>query len=382
VAISLVLLVGAGLMTKSLLRVLQADSGIRPENVLTASFSTPETKYSDDAKRRAFVTELVAKVQALPGVEAVGFKNPLLGSWQSGYVVQGRPMPPPGQLPSADIGRVTPDAMRAMGIRLLHGRFFNDHDNEKSQRVCIIDEMFAKHEFTNEEPLGKHLYNGPPPGPGKEPEWMTVVGVVGHVKNYGVDQPSRVEMYLPESQSPSGSGSLVVRSHTDAAALTTEIRYAMRSLDPDIPLYEVRPLEDIVGENNAPRRVSVILIGSFAGLALLLAGVGVFGVMAYVVTQRRQEIGIRMAMGADQKNILRMVLRQGLRLAIVGIVFGLLGAVALTRLISGLLFEVRLLDGETFVLGAAVLSLVALLACYLPARRATRIDPLTALRYE
>jgi len=382
VAISLVLLVGGGLMTKSLLRVLQADGGINPTNVLTARFSTPETKYNDDAKKRAFVTQLVAKVEALPGVEAAGFKNPLLGGWQTGYFVEGRPIPPPGQYPSTDVGRVTPDTMRAMGMRLLRGRHFDAHDDEKSQMVCIIDETFAKQEFPNEEPVGKRISFGGEPLPGQPRDWMTVVGVVGHVKNYGVDQASRIEMYVPQTQRPSGGGILVVRSAGDPAALTSGIRDALRSLDPDVPLYEVRPLEDIVSDNNAPRRTSVLLVGSFAMLALLLAGVGVYGVMAYVVTQRRNEIGIRMALGANQGNIFQMVLRQGLRLALVGIAVGLVGALALTRAISGLLFEVSALDGETFVLGAVTLSAMALLACYLPARRATRVDPLVALRYE
>jgi predicted permease len=382
VAISLVLLVGGGLMTKSLLRVLQADSGINPSNVLTARFSMPETKYNDDAKQRAFVSQLVAKVQALPGVEAAGFKSPLLGGWQSGYLIEGRPAPPPGQDESTDMGRVTPDAMRAMGMRLLRGRFFDNHDSEKSQKVCIVDETFAKQNFPKEEALGKRIAFGGAVEPGKQRDWMTVVGVVARVKNYGVDQASRVEMYIPNAQRPGSEGTIMVRSPGDPAALTSGIRDALRSLDPDVPFYEVRPLKDIVNDNNAPRRLSVVLIGSFAVLALLLAGVGVYGVMAYVVTQRRNEIGVRMALGANQTNILQMVLRQGLRLALVGVAIGLIGALALTRVISGLLFQVSALDGETFALGATVLSLIVVLACYLPARRATRVDPLVALRYE
>jgi putative ABC transport system permease protein len=382
VAISLMLLVGAGLVTKSLWRVLEADGGIDPANVLTARFATPDAKYETEVKRRAFVAQLVAKVQSLPGVQSAGFKNPLLGGWQSAYSIDGRPAPKPGQYPSTDMGRVTPDAMRAMGMRLLRGRFFDDHDNEKSQLVCIIDETFAKQEFPNEEPLGKRLANGGPPAPGKQPDWMTIVGVVAHVKNYGVDQASRFETYISQAQRPAGGGNIVVRSTGDPAALTSGIRAAVRSLDPDVPLYDVRSMEDIVSENTASRRLSVVLIGSFAVLALVLAGVGVYGVMAYVVTQRRHEIGIRMALGANQKNILEMVLRQGLRLALVGIAGGLAGALALTRFLSSMLFQVSALDLETFALGAIGLGLVLLLACCLPARRATHVDPLVALRYE
>ena len=382
VAISLMLLVGAGLMTKSLMRVLEADGGIDSTNVLTARFATPEAKYETDVKRRAFVAELVAKVQSLSGVQFAGFKSPLLGGSQTAYVIDGRPMPKPGQYPSTDMGRVTPDAMRAMGMRLLRGRFFDEHDNEKSQLVCIIDETLAKQEFVNEEPLGKRLSFGGPPVPGKQPAWMTIVGVVAHVKNYGVDQASRVETYIPQAQMPAGGGTIVVRSAGDPAALTSGIRAAVGSLDPDVPLYDVRSMDDIVSENTASRRLSVVLIGSFAVLALVLAGVGVYGVMAYVVTQRRHEIGIRMALGANQRNILEMVLRQGLRLAVLGIAGGLAGALALTHFLSSMLFHVSALDVQTFALGALGLSLVLLLACCLPARRATRVDPLVALRYE
>jgi putative ABC transport system permease protein len=382
VAISLMLLVGAGLMTKSLLRVLEADGGIDPTNVLTARFATPEAKYETDVKRRAFVAQLVAKVQSLPGVQFAGFKSPLLGGSQTAYAIDGRPAPKPGQYPSTDTGRVSPDAMRALGMRLLRGRFFDDHDNEKSQLVCIIDETLAKQEFVNEEPLGKRLSFGGPPAPGKQPVWMTIVGVVAHVKNYGVDQASRVETYTPQAQMPSGGGTIVVRSSGDPAALTSGIRAAVRFVDPDVPLYDMRSMEDIVSENTASRRLSVVLIGSFAVLALVLAGVGVYGVMAYVVTQRRHEIGIRMALGANQRNILEMVLRQGLRLAVLGIAGGLAGALALTHFLSSLLFHVSTLDVETFLLGAIGLGLVLLLACCLPARRATRVDPLVALRYE
>ncbi len=382
VAVSLVLLVGAGLMAKSLFRVLDADGGINSSNVLTARFSTPDAKYNDDAKRRTFVTQLIAKVQSLPGVQAAGFKSPLLGGWQSGFMIEGRPAPPPGQYPSTDMGRVTPDAMRAIGMRLLRGRFFDNYDDEKSQLVCLIDESFVRENFANGEPLGKRLSIGGPPSPGKQPDWMTIVGVVAHVKNYGVDQPSRVETYIPEAQKPAGGGTLVIRSVSDPATLTSGIRAAVASLDSDVPLYEVRPLEDIINANTASRRLSVVLIGSFAVLALVLAGVGVYGVMAYVVTQRRHEIGIRMALGANQKNILEMMLRQGLRLALIGIAAGLAGALALTHLISSLLFHVSTLDVETFVLGATALGVIVLLACYLPARRATRVDPLVALRYD
>jgi predicted permease len=382
VAISLILLVGAGLMAKSLYRVLRDDGGIHPQHVLTAFFSLPDAKYKDDASRRVFVEHLVAKVERLPGVSAAGFKNPLLGGWQTAFAIEGRPLPAPGQVPSTDMGRVTPGAMPAMGLRLLRGRLFDAHDNEEGQRVCIIDEMFAKENFANEDPLGKRVSTDFPPKPGDQSSWMTIVGVVGHVKNYGVDQPSRVETYVPQAQLPSGGGAIIIRSHVDIATLAAGVRGALHSLDPDVPLFDIRQLEEIVSENTASRRLSVILFGSFAALALVLAGVGVYGVMAYVVTQRWHEIGIRVALGANRGNILEMMLRQGLRFAVIGVMLGLVGALVLTRLMSSLLFQVSSLDVATFAFGAATLSAIVLLACYLPARRATRVDPLVALRYE
>jgi len=382
VAISLILLVGAGLMTKSLWKVLEANSGFRPEHVLTARFTFPESSYADDAKRRLFVDQLVAKVESLPGVEAAGFKNPLLGGWQSSYSVEGRPAPPPGQYPTTDMARVSPGAMRAMGIRLIRGRFFDSHDDENSQHVCVIDEAFAAQNFPHEDPLGKRINVEGQPDPGKAINWITVVGVVGHVKNYGVDQPSRVEFYQPNAQRPAYGGSLIVRSTSDPASLLPRIRAAVEALDPNIPIFDARPLEAIVAENTSSRRLSVMLIAFFAALALGLAGLGIYGVISYLVTQRRQEIGIRIALGASSHDVLSMVLRQGARLAAFGILVGVAGAVILTRLMSSLLFEVSALDGMSFGLGVVLLAALVLFASWLPARRATRIDPLIALRYE
>jgi predicted permease len=382
VAISLVLLVGAGLMTKSLWKVLQADGGIRPEHVLTARVSLPDIKYQDAEKRRIFVELVVAKLREIPGVDAAGFKNPLLGGRQSTIVIEGRPVPPPGQLPSTDVGRVTPDAMRAMGMRLLRGRFFDDHDNERGQPVCIIDETSANLYFQNEDPIGKRITTKGPHMPGKDAGWMTIVGVVAHVKNYGVDQPSRVETYVPNAQDPAYGGNLVVRSSSDAASVSSDIRSAVHSLDADLPVFDERPLADIVADNSASRRLSAMLIGAFAILALLLAGVGVYGVISYLVSQRYHEIGIRMALGAASRDVLAMVLLQGAGMAGLGIAVGLLGSIVLTRLIAGLLFQVSALDSATFVAGVSVLGGLVLFACWLPARRATRVDPLVALRYE
>lgn len=380
-ALALMLLVGSGLMTKSLWKVLQADTGIRPEHALTAQFSLPDAVYSDDAKRRTFVNAVVANLESLPGVEAAGFKNPLLGGWQSSYVIEGRPKPKEGEYPSADFSRVTPDAPKAMGMRLLSGRFFDQHDSETGQLVCLVDETFVDRNFAGKDAVGQRITIDEPK-PGEQVKWLTIVGIVAHVKNYGVDQPSRPEVILPNLQRPGSGGSIVVRTKGDPSTVASLLRAAVHSVDPGIPVYGVRTLESVVAENTVSRRWTVTLIASFAALALLLAGVGVYGVMAYSVSRRNHEIGIRMALGAEPEDVLHMIGRQGALLAGIGIGLGLLGASVLTRLIAALLFRVSALDVGTYFVGAVTLLIIVLLASWIPARRATRIDPIVALRYE
>jgi len=382
VALSLVLLVGAGLMAKSLYRVLHANGGFEASHVLAASFTLPDSKYKDDAKSRAFVQQAVEKLQAIPGVEAAGFKNPLFGGWQNGVFVEGKPIPPIDQIPSTDMGRVSADTFRVMGIRLVRGRFFTDRDNESAPGVCVVDETLAQRFWPGENPIGKRLNVDGPPGPGQAPLWRTVVGVVAHVKNYGVDQPSRFETYIPDAQRPSTGGALLVRSSADPAALTAALRAAVRSVDADVPLFDVRALEDVVAEDTAPRRLSVLLITSFAGLALLLAAVGIYGVISCGVTQRAHEIGVRMAVGAQRSDILRLVVGQGARVAGIGLAAGLVASVGMARALSGLLFQVSPFDPEALGGVSVLLLVVALTACYLPARRAARTDPIITLRHE
>lgn len=382
VAISLILLVGAGLMTRSLWNVVQADGGISTAHVLTARYSLPDTSYADDSRRRTFVDQLTAKIQSIPGVKLAGIKHPLFGGNQTAFIVEGRPMPKPGSFPSVDFGRVTPDALNALGIRLLQGRLFDVHDNESAEKVCIIDETFAKQYFSNESSIGKRISLNGPPAPGKPISWIKIVGVVGHVKNYGVDQPSRVEAYVPFSQVPAFGGTIVLDATGNSSVAVAGIRAAIHSLDADLPVFDVRPLRDIVADASAPRRLAVMLIGSFAALALLLAAVGVYGVISRLVMQRRQEIGIRIALGASSGNILSLILTNGARLAAIGVAVGLLGSFALTRLLSSLLFQVSVFDAATFSIGIVILIALVFLASWLPARRATRIDPLVAIRYE
>jgi putative ABC transport system permease protein len=382
-AISFLLLIGAGLTLKSLYRVLQADLGFDPAETISATFSLPDTKYKTDDQRRQFYEKIMEKVNTIPGIEAAGIKNPLLGGWQTAFRVEGRPMPQPGQYPSMEISRATPGALEAMGVTLLRGRFFTAADNEKSPLVCLVDEGMAQRYWPGEDALGKRIaYGGAPPKPGQAPAWTTVLGVFRTIKYYGAEQPVLVETIVPEAQNPSSGGGLVIRSNADPLRLVPALRAAMKSVDSSLPIYNVQRLETATDANVAPRRLSVFLLGGFAGLALLLAAAGIYGVMAFAVSTRTHEIGIRLALGANPRGVMRLVLGQGARLTLAGIVIGLLAALALTRAMASLLFHVRATDPMTYGGVAILLVLVALAACYIPARRAMRVDPMVALRYE
>ena len=380
ISLALILLVGAGLMLRSFYCVLHADAGIRPEGVLVAQVSLPDAKYKDKDRIRRFTDQVLRNVQAVPGVQSAGSTLPLLGGWQTSFGIEGRPAPPPGQMPSTDITRVSPGYFRAMGVRLLKGRVFTNQDTEAAQRVCIIDETLARTYWPDEDPLGRRIRLGPPQD--EHSVVMEVVGVVGHVKNYGVDQPSRVETYVPYGQDPIAGFHLVVRTALEPSGLTAAVRKAVRDVDPNVPIYATATLDAVVEESTAQRRLAVTLLGIFSGLALLLAAVGIYGVISYNVSQRTQEIGIRMALGAERRQILKMVLGQGTMMALTGVVIGLGVALGLTRLITALLFQVSATDPPTFSVVPVVLLLVALAAAYLPARRAARVEPMVALRDE
>jgi putative ABC transport system permease protein len=382
-AISLVLLVGAALTAKSLLRVIQADPGFETMDVLAGSFSLPDNTYTNDEQRRQFTQQLVQKVSALPGVTVAGFKNPLLGGMQTGLIIEGQPKPEPGRAPTTDFARVTPGAMEALGMRLLQGRFFNEGDNEISERVIIIDETTAQKFWPGQDPIGKHMVImlGPEPHDGKMP-WQTVVGVVRQLKNYGVDQPARFETFVPNAQFPGMGGNVVLRSHQDPARLVPAVRQAMRSIDPNLPLYDVRTMQAVSEETVAPRKLSVVLLSLFSGIALILGALGIYGVMAYVVSGRTHEIGLRMALGAKPRDVNRLLLGQGARVVLAGVVVGIVASLFLAHLLRSMLFGVSATDPMIFAGVAALLSVVALLACYIPARAATALDPMVALRYE
>ncbi|HUK31343.1 MAG TPA: ABC transporter permease, partial [Candidatus Acidoferrum sp.] len=358
VSVSLVLLVGAGLTVKSLYRVLRADSGFNPAGVLTGFFTTPSTGAMTDAQRRQFLSDLTAKLQTIPGVQFSGIKNPLLGGNQTSYIVEGRPRPSPQLMPSTDISRVTPGTIPAMGIRLLKGRDFTTADTADSEPVCIVDATMAQTNWPNDDPIGKHIsVNGRNEDP-NDPIWRKVVGVVSHVKNYGVDQLSRVETLIPYSQMPGGGGYVILRTSGDPASLSQAMRDAVQSVNPNIPVSRIETLAGIVDENVAPRRLTVLLLGSFAGLALALAAVGIYGVMSYTVLQRTQEIGIRIALGAARGDIFRLVVRSGMALLIIGIAIGIGGALYLSRFLGTILFQVRPTDLWTFIGVPAILAAI------------------------
>jgi predicted permease len=380
-AISLVLLVAAGLTLESLFHVLRSAPGFNPDGVLTARFSLPDKKYASDEQRRQFVEALDKKLAAIPGVQYAGFKNPLFGGWQNSFMVEGRPRPQNGQFPSAEFSRVSPGALPAMGVDLLRGRLFTALDSENSPSVCIVDDSLAQKYWPGQDPIGKHLILDEPK-PGQPPVPTTIVGVMRQIKNYGVDHPVLVEIFRPFAQDPGSGGNLVIRSSIDPASLASATRAAIESLDPDLPIFTVRTLASFVNENVAPRRLSVLLLSLFAGLAVVLAMVGVYGVMSCNVTQRHHEIGIRLALGASTRDVVRLMVGHGARLVLAGLFFGIVAAIGLTRLLSSMLFGVSASDPATYTGVVLLIVVVALAAVLLPARRASRTDPIEALRYE
>jgi putative ABC transport system permease protein len=382
VAIALVLLISAGLLIKSFLRLQEIDLGFNPDNVLTAGVPLPRTKYLEPQKRIAFYESLFPRIAALPGVEAVGAVSelPTEGGSQTYFVVEDRPLPPREETPLTEYSLVSTGYFKAMGLRLLKGREFDGRDTRDAPFVCIIDENFAEQYWPGQDPIGKRLkYGGADPGN----PWSTIVGVVANVRYQALDQESpRVQIFLPYTQSTFLGASLIIRAGGDPKDLAAAVRAEVLAIDPDLPVYDIRTMNEVLKESVAPRRLYMTLLGIFAGVAMILAAIGLYGVMAYSVTQRTHEIGIRMALGAKAGDVLRLVVGQGMALALAGVAIGLVAAFALTRLLSSMLFEVSATDPGTFIIISLILAGVALGACFVPARRATRVDPMVALRYE
>ncbi|HEX8184224.1 MAG TPA: ABC transporter permease [Blastocatellia bacterium] len=382
VAVALVLLISAGLLIKSFLRLQQVDPGFKPDNVLTAGIPLPRTKYLEPTKRIAFYESLFSRIASLPAVEAVGAVSelPVEGGSQTFFVVEDRPLPPPEEIPLTEYSLVSTGYFKAMGLRLLSGREFNEQDVRDAPLVCIIDQNFAEQYWPGQDPIGKRMKYG---GANPDNPWATIVGVVANVKYQGLDQESpRVQTYMPYTQSTFLGASLVIRTAGDPARLAAAVRSEVMALDPDLPVFDVRTMNDVLKESVAPRRLYMTLLGLFAGVAVTLAAIGLYGVMSYSVTQRTHELGIRMALGARQRDVLRLVVGQGMALAFAGIALGVIGAFGLTWLLSSLLFSVSATDPIIFIAIPLILAGVALGASFVPARRATKVDPMVALRYE
>ncbi len=390
VALSLVLLVGAGLLVKSFRQLMDVDAGFDARNVMTMRLRLPDAKYAELSQSTGFLKEVMRRVSTLPNVEqvSVGSGFPLGRGSESGYWIEGQPQPQhPGDWSVAIRQSVSESYHQALGIALLTGRYFNEHDTADSPPVVLVDEDFVRRHFPNNamsDAIGKRLRFG-----GEGEPWREVVGVVRHARHYGLDEEARAEIYRPWLQMNSRSAAdfaramdLIVKTSNEPESIVAAIKREVQALDPEQPLGNVRTLESLLAQSVAPRRFSLLLLGVFAFVALLLGAVGLYGVMSYAVTQRTREIGIRMALGAQKGDVLRLVIRQGLMLSLIGVAVGLAASLALTRLMESLLFDVSATDPATFAVIAALLTTVALVACYIPARRATKVAPMVALRYE
>jgi putative ABC transport system permease protein len=381
-ALGVVLLVGAGLLIRSFERLTKVDPGFRSKNLLTLNFDLPSGKY-DNEKSDQFVREFFDRVRAQPGIDsAAGTAMLPMGNSYNviSFEIEGRPQPK-GQDHSAAIVVVTPRYFETMKIPVLQGRTFDERDQRKAPPVMIISQAMAQKYYPGENPIGKRIKIGANDSPGEDP-WREIVGVVGDIRNTNLSAPPEAMYYIPFSQLVWGTPTIVVHTNMDAAAAAPTVRNVLHDMDPELPLYEIRTMDDYLALSVGRQRFQTILLGCFAGIALLLTAVGLYGVMAYSVAQRTREIGIRMALGATQQEVRQMVLGAGAKMAGIGLVIGVVGALVLTRFMQSMLYEMKSHDPVTFIGVCVVLGAVSMLASYIPARRATKVDPVVALRYE
>jgi putative ABC transport system permease protein len=378
VALAFALMIAAGLLIKSFRQLRQINLGFDPDRVLTLRVQLPPYKYKEDHQRIGFYNQTLQRIGSLPGVESVGVSNYLpLSGWYNTLpiVIEGQPPAPAGQEPEIDHRVVSPGYFSTMKVPLIKGRYFTDADNETSMQAIIVNDAMARRYWPGEDPIGRRMKVI-----GENDDWRTVVGVVGDIKHFGPDTEAKPEMYRPYLQEPQMLIGLVVRTAGEPTAIAPAVRNAIYAVDGDQPVSHIMPLQDLVGDAVAPRQVSMILLTVLGGVALLLALLGIYGVLSYSITQRTQEIGIRTALGARQIDVLKLILGQSLKLILIGVVAGVAVAAVIIRLFSSLLFGVRATDPWIFGVVTAVLFLTALLASYLPARRASQLDPLRALR--
>lgn len=383
-AVGVMLLIGAGLLLRSLYRLAHVDLGFNPTHLLTANFDLSDIRYNPDQQDR-FINDLVGRLKSLPGVVAAGGAIPLpLSNNHFGvsFNFVDHPVPEANE-PSAAFHVVTPGFFETMQMSLIRGRFFDERERRNSQPAIIVSAAFARKFFPNEDPVGKKIEVGAGEGPARENyKTREVVGVVGDLRTDSLEKDPVPTYYIPLPQLMFGAPTLVVRTAGEPMAIASEVGKVLRSMDPELPLYDVRTMDDYLALDLGRARFQTVLLGLFAGIALLLTAVGLYGVMAQTVAQRTQEIGIRMAMGATREDVRAMVLRRGTFLSLAGTAIGVVGALALARLIESLLYQIPPRDPMTYVSVCAILALVALLASYVPALRATRLDPMVALRYE
>ena len=380
IALSLVLLIGAGLLLRGFLALSGTAPGLSAENVLTAHVAVPAEKLQGSALR--VFQPVLENVRRIPGVRSAAVVSmlPIQNAWtNAGYEVEGRPPSPPGQSPVAEWRVASPQFFETLGIPILQGRDFTENDGGLGKRLLIVNDSLARQQFPGENAVGKQLRID-----AEAPH--TIIGVVGSVRQAGLDHEPLPEIYFPHlmpgAESWLGDAILVVRTSVPPASVASAVREAVKSVDPGLPLFQVMTMEDVVSQSLASRRLNLWLLAIFAGMALVLSAAGLYGVISYLVAQRTREIGVRIAMGAQARDVLRLILGQGVRLTAVGIVLGLLGAVAFTRVLESLLYGVSARDPFTFAAIAALLALVALAATWLPARRASRVDPMVAIRNE
>ena len=403
IALSLVLLVGTGLLLRSFHRLQQVNAGFSTERVLSFRLDLSPQKYDGEDRQIAFFQSLQEKLKALPGAQEVGFASqvPLRSNgWQPQFAIEGQPTLPPSERPSMDLTVASPGYFRTMGIPLLRGRYFTEQDNREHLRgrdlsnlsdgerwtaglnVIIVDEEFARRYWPNENPIGKQVRLPWGLSPDRQP-LMTVVGVVARVKLTRLNEPGGfVQAYLSALQAAGTARTVLIKTTLEPEKLAAAAFQQVFAMNPEQPVYDVQTLDDLRHKSLAPETLNLGLLGCFAAVALLLAAIGLYGVISNAITQRTQEIGIRIALGAQSRDVFKLIVGQGMKLALIGVLSGLAAALALTRLMKGLLFAVKTTDPFTYILIALLLTVVAFLACWVPARRATKVDPVIALKYE